>query len=139
MQSGNIFCLSSQRHMTDSAVRSDRASLRLWRRDAGRKDIKLVGVKVAGKALAADQYDLTDKKLTLINLPAGAFEAEFETEIKPQARGLAQCPSHASRRLIAAISLRPCAAACAACWNAVALMSPCCASCRLCANSVPST
>jgi hypothetical protein len=78
--------------MTDLAVRSALASSRLWRRDAGRKDIKLVGVKVAGKALAADQYDLTDKKLTLINLPAGAFEAEIETEIKPQARSSARCP-----------------------------------------------
>ncbi|KAK9846623.1 hypothetical protein WJX81_007796 [Elliptochloris bilobata] len=50
----------------------------------GRKDVKLVAVKVAGEALAADSYELTDKKLTLSGLPKGAFEVEIETEIKPQ-------------------------------------------------------
>lgn len=53
---------------------------------AGRKDIKLVAVKVAGEARGTDSYELTGKKLTLSGLPKGAFELEIETEIKPQAR-----------------------------------------------------
>lgn len=53
-------------------------------RGAGRKDIKLVAVKVAGEARTADSYEMTEKKLTLSGLPKGAFELEIETEIKPQ-------------------------------------------------------
>ncbi len=52
---------------------------------AGRKDIKLVAVKVAGKELQSSEYELTDKKLTLSKLPAGEFEVEIEVDIKPQA------------------------------------------------------
>lgn len=51
---------------------------------AGRKDIKLVTVKVAGKELQSSEYELTDKKLTLSSLPAGEFEVEIEVDIKPQ-------------------------------------------------------
>ncbi|BDA49167.1 Aminopeptidase N [Coccomyxa sp. Obi] len=50
----------------------------------GRKDIKLVTVKVAGKELQPSEYELTDKKLTLSTLPAGEFEVEIEVDIKPQ-------------------------------------------------------
>ena len=57
---------------------------------AGRKDVKLVGVKVAGKALQPSDYDLTDKLLTLSKLPQGEFELEIDVDIKPQARSWAQ-------------------------------------------------
>ena len=53
--------------------------------DAGRKDIKLVTIKVAGKEVQSSEYELTDNKLTLTSLPAGEFEVEIEVDIKPQA------------------------------------------------------
>ncbi len=52
---------------------------------AGRKDIKLVAVKVAGKELQPSEYEITEKKLTLSKLPKGEFEVEIEVDIKPQA------------------------------------------------------
>ena len=51
---------------------------------AGRSDIRLVSVKVAGKQLSDSEFKLTDKKLTVSSLPSGSFEVEIETDIKPQ-------------------------------------------------------
>ena len=50
----------------------------------GRKDIKLVSLKVAGKEHT--DYDVTEKQLTLSKLPQGEFEVEIDVDIKPQAR-----------------------------------------------------
>ncbi|EIE24754.1 aminopeptidase N, partial [Coccomyxa subellipsoidea C-169] len=44
----------------------------------GRKDIKLVAVKVAGKELQPSEYEIAEKKLTLSKLPKGEFEVEIE-------------------------------------------------------------
>ncbi|KAK9918305.1 hypothetical protein WJX75_003036 [Coccomyxa subellipsoidea] len=44
----------------------------------GRKDIKLLTVKVAGKELQPSEYDLTEKLLTLSKLPKGEFEVEIK-------------------------------------------------------------
>jgi len=55
---------------------------------AGRSDVELVSVKVGGKALGADDYERSDKKLVLKNLPEGSFELEIETDIKPQVHRL---------------------------------------------------
>ena len=51
---------------------------------AGRSDIRLVSIKVAGKQLSDSEFTLTDKKLTVPRLPSGSFEVEIETDIKPQ-------------------------------------------------------
>lgn len=55
-----------------------RPSLRL----DGRKDVKLVRVAVGGAELAAGSgaYEVTDKELTLHNLPAGGVGEEEERE-----------------------------------------------------------
>lgn len=50
----------------------------------GRKDIKLVSVKVAGKQLSSGQYQVTDKHLVIGNLPSGNFDVEIEVDIKPK-------------------------------------------------------
>ena len=50
----------------------------------GRKDIKLVSLKVAGKEHT--DYDVTEKQLTLSKLPKGEFEVEIDVDIKPQVR-----------------------------------------------------
>ena len=50
----------------------------------GRKDIKLVSLKVAGKEHT--DYDVTEKQLTLSKLPQGEFEVEIDVDIKPQVR-----------------------------------------------------
>lgn len=50
----------------------------------GRKSIELVIIKVAGKEIRSSDYDLTEKKLTLLNLPRGEFDIEIEVNIKPQ-------------------------------------------------------
>jgi hypothetical protein len=42
----------------------------------GRKDVKLVSLKVAGAPVAADAYEVADKTLTLKAPPAGAYELE---------------------------------------------------------------
>ncbi len=52
---------------------------------AGRSDVQLASVKVGGKALSEADYERTDKKLVIKNLPEGSFELEIETVIKPQA------------------------------------------------------
>lgn len=58
----------------------------------GREDIKLVSVSVAGKELApgADGYSLTPKSLTISGsaLPAGNWELEIVTKVKPQENSL---------------------------------------------------
>ncbi len=51
---------------------------------AGRKDIDLVSVSVNGSALADKDYERTDKKLSISNLPKGAFDLEITVDIKPQ-------------------------------------------------------
>lgn len=58
---------------------------------AGRKDIKLLTVKVAGKELQPSEYDLTEKLLTLSKLPKGEFEVEIKVDIKPQASSSQNC------------------------------------------------
>ena len=52
--------------------------------DAGRKDIDLQSVKLAGKQLSKEQYQRTDKKLIIKDPPSGSFDAEIEVQIKPQ-------------------------------------------------------
>ncbi len=45
----------------------------------------MVSIKVAGAALGAEEYSLTEKgKLSLASPPATPFELEIETDIKPQ-------------------------------------------------------
>ena len=51
---------------------------------AGRKDIKLVSVKAAGKQLSSGQYQVTDKHLVIENLPSGKFDLEIEVDVKPK-------------------------------------------------------
>lgn len=51
---------------------------------AGRKDIKLVSVKVAGKQLSSGQYQVTDKHLVIESLPSGNFDLEIEVDVKPK-------------------------------------------------------
>ncbi len=51
---------------------------------AGRKDIDLVSVSVNGSALADKDYERTDKKLSISNLPKGSFDLEITVGIKPQ-------------------------------------------------------
>lgn len=74
-----------------------------------------MSVKVAGESLAAERYEVTDKKLTLTGLPAGAFEVEIETEIKPQVQRQCayctikshSCPcKHVLQMLLAPLSVR---------------------------------
>ena len=68
-----------------------------------------MSVKVAGEALAAERYEVTDKKLTLTGLPAGAFEMEIETEIKPQVQGQsAYCTTAALASMCSRCCLRLC-------------------------------
>lgn len=50
----------------------------------GRSDVRLVSLKVAGKTLGDDEFQLNEKKLTILSLPEGSFEVEIETDIKPQ-------------------------------------------------------
>ncbi|GLC52687.1 hypothetical protein PLESTB_000657300 [Pleodorina starrii] len=54
----------------------------------GRKDVKLVRVSVGGTQLSAGQYELSEKLLTLKDLPAGEFDIEVVTEIRPQDNSL---------------------------------------------------
>ena len=51
---------------------------------AGRKDISLVSVSVNGSAVPKSDYEQTDKKLSISNLPKGAFDLEITVDIKPQ-------------------------------------------------------
>jgi hypothetical protein len=51
---------------------------------AGRKDVKLVAVRVAGKQVSPEDVELSEKKLILSGLPAGQFEVEIDVDIKPQ-------------------------------------------------------
>jgi len=50
----------------------------------GRKDLKLVSVKVNGADVASDKYEVTEKTLTLKELPAGEYDIQITTEVKPQ-------------------------------------------------------
>lgn len=50
----------------------------------GRKDIKLVSVKLAGKHLSSGQYQVTDKHLVIEAPPKGDFELEVEVDVKPK-------------------------------------------------------
>ncbi|GFR41652.1 hypothetical protein Agub_g2389 [Astrephomene gubernaculifera] len=54
----------------------------------GRKDIVLVSVAVGGQQLGQDQYLLTEKALTIANLPEGEFELEVVTQLRPQDNSL---------------------------------------------------
>lgn len=54
----------------------------------GRDDVKLVGLKVAGQAVPDSGYEVTPKSLTLLCPPAGPFELEVVTAIKPQDNSL---------------------------------------------------
>jgi aminopeptidase N len=51
---------------------------------AGRKDIKLVSVSLAGKQLSSGQYQVTDKHLVIETLPKGDFDLEVEVDVKPK-------------------------------------------------------
>jgi aminopeptidase N len=50
----------------------------------GHSDVKLTYVKVNGAAVAESSYVLTDKSLTLKELPLGQVQLEIGTDIKPQ-------------------------------------------------------
>ncbi|CAK0786230.1 hypothetical protein CVIRNUC_009443 [Coccomyxa viridis] len=50
----------------------------------GRKDLTLISVSVNGKAVSEADYERTDKKLTINNLPQGKFDLEIVVDIKPQ-------------------------------------------------------
>eukprot|EP00201_Polytomella_parva_P017564 CAMPEP_0175071488 /NCGR_PEP_ID=MMETSP0052_2-20121109/19273_1 /TAXON_ID=51329 ORGANISM="Polytomella parva, Strain SAG 63-3" /NCGR_SAMPLE_ID=MMETSP0052_2 /ASSEMBLY_ACC=CAM_ASM_000194 /LENGTH=948 /DNA_ID=CAMNT_0016338669 /DNA_START=224 /DNA_END=3070 /DNA_ORIENTATION=- len=54
----------------------------------GRKDAKLVSIRVNGTDLPSDTYKLTERDLTLLKLPRGEFDLEVVTEIKPQDNSL---------------------------------------------------
>ena len=60
---------------------------------AGRKDLCLVSVSVNGKAVPEADYERTDKKLTISNLPKGKFDLEIVVDIKPQVTGNFCCKS----------------------------------------------
>ena len=47
------------------------------------REIKLISVKLDGKALAPSDYVLTDSDLTIPNVPAAPFTLEIETECDP--------------------------------------------------------
>lgn len=51
--------------------------------------MKLMSVKVGGKALDPSEYTVSEKKLTLSSPPSGDFELEIDVDIKPQVRTLA--------------------------------------------------
>ena len=53
---------------------------------AGRKDLTLISVSVNGKAVSEADYERTDKKLTINNLPQGKFDLEIVVDIKPQVK-----------------------------------------------------
>jgi len=54
----------------------------------GRPDVKLVSVSVSGSPVTESGYELTDKSLTLLSPPAGPFELEVVTALKPQDNSL---------------------------------------------------
>lgn len=67
------------------SYKSLRISIRQHQRScAGRKDISLVSVSVNGSAVPKSDYEQTDKKLSISNLPKGAFDLEITVDIKPQ-------------------------------------------------------
>ena len=43
-------------------------------RCAGRKDVKLLSVKIDGKALSGSDYELTPESLTISSPPSGTFQ-----------------------------------------------------------------
>ncbi|GAX81576.1 hypothetical protein CEUSTIGMA_g9004.t1 [Chlamydomonas eustigma] len=50
----------------------------------GRKDVKLVSIKVNGSEVPAEHFVLSEKQLVVKGLPAGEFDLAITTEIKPQ-------------------------------------------------------
>ncbi|KAK9785346.1 hypothetical protein WJX73_008039 [Symbiochloris irregularis] len=50
----------------------------------GRKDLKLQSVKVDGKDVPQEQYEVSEKLLMIRGLPKGPFNLQIETQIKPQ-------------------------------------------------------
>lgn len=48
--------------------------------------MRLMSVKVDGAAVSETNYQVTEKKLVIRNLPKGSFVLEIETGIKPQVR-----------------------------------------------------
>ncbi|XP_030480896.1 puromycin-sensitive aminopeptidase [Cannabis sativa] len=48
------------------------------------QDLKLLSVKINGKELKEDEYQVDSRHLTLRSLPSGAFTLEIVTEIYPQ-------------------------------------------------------
>jgi aminopeptidase N len=50
----------------------------------GRKDVKLVSIKINGSEVPTEQYTLSEKQLVLKGLPSGEFDLAITTEIKPQ-------------------------------------------------------
>ena len=50
----------------------------------GRKDMKLVSIKIDNTPVAPENQTLTENSLTLSNVPVGDFVLEVVTEIKPQ-------------------------------------------------------
>jgi len=50
----------------------------------GRKDVQLQGVRVNGAVLVEADYELTERSLLITAPPAGDFELEITTLIKPQ-------------------------------------------------------
>ena len=46
--------------------------------------MQLQSVSLGGKQLAARQYERTDRKLIVRDLPPGSFDLEVEVHLKPQ-------------------------------------------------------
>ena len=60
-----------------------------------------MSVSVNGKAVPEADYERTDKKLTISNLPQGKFDLEIVVDIKPQVNraNFAASPSRSSGAL----------------------------------------
>lgn len=51
---------------------------------AGRKDIKLLSVRLAGQQLSSGEFEVTEKHLIVKSPPSGNFDLEVEVEVKPK-------------------------------------------------------
>lgn len=49
-------------------------------RCAGRKDVKLLSVKIDSKALSGSDYELTPESLTISSPPSGTFQVPRKVE-----------------------------------------------------------
>jgi hypothetical protein len=49
---------------------------------AGRKDVKLVSVKVGGKALSEGEYKLAPDSLTIPSPPSGSFQVSTALQLR---------------------------------------------------------